>query len=147
VDWLVGVAHAVQLLVNFALVLVRVVVGIPCSGALLRGIRAALDNGQLPTHIKRQTVHKMLNKDARAVNVLKIVEHLGVLEQRIHKCLENSRENWRCGLEPALVRLNALLAETTRQHTPSGYARIQRLCAFAAVVKDAALTSKQRVGG
>jgi hypothetical protein len=82
-----------------------------------------------------------MNYDARAVNVLKMMKHLGVHEQRIHKCLENSRENWRCGLEPALVRLSALLAETTRQHTPSGYACIQSLCAFAAVVKDAALTS------
>ena len=82
-----------------------------------------------------------MNNDARAVNVLKMLKHLGVHEQSLHKRLENSRENWRCGLEPALVRLSALLAETTRQHAPSGYACIQSLCAFAAVVKDAALTS------
>ena len=78
---------------------------------------------------------------------LKKMKHLGVHEQRIHKCLENSRENWRCGLESALVRFSAILAEAARQHTPGGYACIQRLCSLAAVVKDATLTSKQRVGG
>ena len=80
-----------------------------------------------------------MNKDARAVNVLKMTKHLGVHEQSIHKRLENSRENWRCGLEPALVGLSALLAETTRQHAPSGYACVKRFSAFAAVVKDTAL--------